>query len=73
MRSATCLCWELQEGEDLSLGVFVPQLLAQSLALSTVQETFNTPNPSPSLCPLAVTVSCWIAVWWRREARTRVE
>lgn len=29
----------------------MPQLLAQSLALSTVQETFNTPNPSPSLLP----------------------
>lgn len=34
------------------------------------QEMSNTLNTSSFLLPLGVTVSCWIAVWRRRLART---
>lgn len=69
--SGTCglplaLCWEPREGDDLSLGVFVP---GTQLALSRCQETFGASNRSPFLLPLWVAVSCWIAVWWPRLVR----
>lgn len=38
-------------GQGRSLGIFVSQLLEQSLALSTAQKTFNIPNPRPCLLP----------------------
>lgn len=69
--SGTCglplaLCWEPREGDDLSLGVFVP---GTQLVLSRCQETFGASNRSPFLLPLWVAVSCWIAVWWPRLVR----
>lgn len=62
--SADLLCWEPPEGEDLFLGVSVPQLLARSLALSRVWRMFNTANPSPFSSPLGHSVlldSCLVA------------
>lgn len=64
------LCRDPREGEDLFVGILVHQLPTQWLALSRAQEMSNVPNASPFLLPRGVTVSCWIAVWRRRLART---
>lgn len=58
--------------QGLLSGIFLSLLPAQSLALSSTQDMFTTPNPSPFL-PHRVTVSCWIAVWWHRLMRTQAE
>lgn len=58
--------------QGLLSGIFLSLLPAQSLALSSTQDMLTAPNPSPFL-PHRVTVSCWIAVWWHRLARTQAE